>query len=339
MIRFLCRRLLHAVILVFVTLTVTFFVLRLAPGDPATRYFSPGIDPGTMAEVRRQMGLDRPLPVQYARTLWSFARGDFGVSTSLNRPVSEVLGETIPRTLALTGCALALQIILGFALGALSARKRGSAADKVLSLVFLVFYSIPSFYLAFALIALFSLELGWLPSASMYSIPPEEGSLLSGIADRAAHLVLPVTVLAVGSAAALARYTRGSLLDAIHQDFIKTARAKGLPEGRVFWTHALKNALPQVFTVIGLSVPFLVGGAVVVEKIFAWPGMGALVVDSIYARDYPVVLAANFTGACAVIAGNLLADLSHAWADPRVRLGGGRESGSGGRARGKARAR
>jgi peptide/nickel transport system permease protein len=134
-------------------------------------------------------------------------------------------------------------------------------------------------------------------------------------------MILPVTVLALGSAAALARYTRGSLLDAIHQDFIKTARAKGLSEGRIFWIHAMRNALPRVVTVIGLSIPFLLGGAVVIEKIFAWPGMGALVVDSIFARDYPVVLAANFTGACMVILGNLLADLSHGWADPRVRLG------------------
>jgi peptide/nickel transport system permease protein len=328
MIRFLFRRLLHAILLVFVTLTVTFFVLRLAPGDPATRYYSPGIDPRAMDDVRRQLGLNRPLPVQYAKTVWSYACGDFGLSTSSHRPVSEVLAETVPRTVALAGCALALQIVVGFALGTLSARRREGIFDRILSFTFLVFYSIPSFYLAFALIALFSLELGWLPSASMYSIPLEEDGLISVLADRVAHMILPVVVLAVGSAAALARYTRGSLLDVIHQDFIQTARAKGLPEWRIFWVHAMKNALPQVLTVIGLSVPFLVGGAVVVEKIFAWPGMGALVVDSIFARDYPVVLAANFIGACAVILGNLLADLSLAWVDPRVRLGGRSESGA-----------
>lgn len=329
MIRFLFRRLLHASILVFVTLTVTFFVLRLAPGDPLSRYYSPGIDPLVMDDVRRQLGLDRPLPVQYARTLWSYVRGDFGVSLSSHRPVSAVLGETIPRTVALTAAALALQIFLGLALGAVSARRRNSVFDRALSFLFLVFYSLPSFYFAFALIALFSLKLGWLPSANMHSIPPLDGGAWSALADRAAHMVLPVAVLALGSAAALARYTRGSLLEAVNQDFIKTARAKGLPEARVFWIHAMKNALPQVLTVIGLSVPFLIGGAVVVEKIFAWPGMGALVVDSIFARDYPVVLAANFVGACAVILGNLLADLSHAWADPRVRLGGEREASAG----------
>ena len=324
MIRFLLRRLLHASILVFVTLTVTFFVLRLAPGDPLSRYYSPGIDPRVMADVRQQLGLDSPLPVQYARTLWSYVRGDFGVSTSSHRPVSAILGETIPRTVALTLTALSLQIVLGVVLGALSAKSRNGVFDRVSSLVSLFLYSLPSFYFAFGLIALFSLKLGWLPSANMYSIPPVAGSAFSVFVDRLAHMVLPVVVLALGSAAALARYTRGSLLEAIHQDFIQTARAKGLAETRIFWVHAMKNALPQVLTVIGLSVPFLLGGAVVVEKIFAWPGMGALVVDSIFARDYPVVLAANFVGACAVILGNLLADLSHAWVDPRVRLRGRR---------------
>ncbi len=328
MIRFLFRRLLHASILVFVTLTITFFVVRLAPGDPLSRYYSPGIDPRVMADVRHQLGLDRPVLVQYAKTMWSYARGDFGVSISSHRPVSAVLGETIPRTLALTLSAMGLQIVLGLALGTLSAKSRDSVFDRASSFVFLVFYSLPSFYFAFGLIALFSLKLGWLPSANMYSIPPVEGSAVSVLADRIVHMILPVIVLAFGSAAALARYTRGSLLEVIHQDFIKTARAKGLPEARIFWIHAMKNALPQVLTVIGLSVPFLVGGAVVVEKIFAWPGMGALVVDSIFARDYPVVLAANFIGACAVILGNFLADLSHAWVDPRVRLGRRRDASS-----------
>jgi peptide/nickel transport system permease protein len=319
MIRFVLRRLSHALLLVFVTLTATFFILRLAPGDPLTRFYSPEIDASVMSRVRHELGLDQPLPVQYVKTMWSFVRFDFGVSLAAHRPVSRVLAEAVPRTLLLTVTALLLQITLGLVLGALSARHRYGIFDKTISLVFLVFYSIPSFYLAFGLIALFSLELHWLPSASMYSIPAQSGGLLGSAMDRAVHMVLPVTVLAVGSAAVLARYTRGSLLDVIHQDFIKTARAKGLGEGRVFWVHAMKNALPQVFTVIGLSIPFLLGGAVVIEKIFAWPGMGSLVVDSIYSRDYPVVLAANFIAACMVILGNLLADLSYAWVNPQMR--------------------
>jgi peptide/nickel transport system permease protein len=323
MIRFLLRRVLHAFLLVVITLTATFFILRLAPGDPLSRFYSPEIDPRVMTEVRHQMGLDDPLPVQYAKTVWSYLRGDFGVSTSAHRPVSDLLAEAIPRTLALTVSALVLQIALGLFLGAVSARYPYGALDRILSAVFLLFYSIPSFYFAFGLIALFSIKLGWFPSASMYTIPPTAVGFFPVLADRLSHLVLPVGVLALGSAAALARYARGSLLDAVHQDFVKTARAKGLAENRVFWVHAMKNALPQVLTVIGLSVPFLLGGAVVIEKIFAWPGMGSLIVDSIFERDYPVVLAVNFIGACMVIFGNLLADLSYAWLNPRVRVAGG----------------
>ena len=319
MIRFLLRRLLHAFLLVLITLTATFFVLKLAPGDPLSRFYTPEIDPKVMADVRHQMGLDEPLPVQYAKTLWSYLRGDFGVSISSHRPVSDVLAETIPRTLLLTVSALVLQIVFGVFLGAISARYPYGAFDRTLSVVFLVFYSIPSFYFAFGLIALFSIKLGWLPSASMYSIPREAVGFFPVLADRVAHTVLPVGVLALGSAAALARYARGSLLDTVHQDFVKTARAKGLAENRIFWVHAMKNALPQILTVIGLSVPFLLGGAVVIEKIFAWPGMGSLAVDSIFARDYPVVLAVNFVGACVVILGSLLADLSYAWLNPRVK--------------------
>ncbi len=299
---------------------MTFFVIRLAPGDPLSRYYSPDIDPRMMDAVRENLGLEQPVHVQYAKTIVSYLRGDFGVSIASNRPVAEVLSEAIPRTLLLTVAALLLQITLGLILGMISVVKRYTSLDRTLSLIFLLFYSIPSFYFAFVLIAIFSLKLEWLPTANMFSIPPIDGGFMDAAADRIAHLVLPVTVLALGSAAALARYTRGSLLDVINQEYIRTARAKGLSDGRIVWRHAFKNALPQILTVVGLSIPFLLGGAVVIEKIFAWPGMGALIVDSIYARDYPVVLAVNFVAAFMVILGNLFADLSYAWADPRVKL-------------------
>jgi peptide/nickel transport system permease protein len=321
MIRFLLRRIVHAGILLFITLTATFFIIRLSPGDPLTKYYSPDIDPRSMETVRHQFGLEEPLPVQYAKTIWSFVRGDFGVSFSAHRPVSAILGETIPRTLQLAGLALALQLAIGIGLGVLSALKRDSAVDRSFSLAFLVLYSIPSFYLAFIFIALFSLKLGWLPSASMSSIDVAGGGAAI-LRDRLIHMVLPVGVLALGSAAGLARYTRGSLLDVLHEEFVRTARAKGLSEIRIMVRHVFRNALPPILTVVGLSVPFLLGGAVVIEKIFAWPGMGALLVDSIFARDYPVVLAANFIAACMVIAGNLLADLSYVWADPRIKWRG-----------------
>jgi peptide/nickel transport system permease protein len=319
MVTYIARRILHAALLVFITLSATFFFLHFAPGDPVNRYFSPGIDPQVMESVRERLGLDQPLPVQYIRWLWSFARGDFGVSMSEHRPVAEMLKETIPRTLQLTVLALSIEVILGLGLGMLAAIRRFSLRDRVLSMAFLILYSIPSFYLAYLLITFFCLKFSILPASGMFSLHAELGGLFSTTADRIVHLILPVFVLGFGSAAGLARYMRGSVLDAIGQEYIRTARAKGLEENRVYWLHALKNALPPVLTVVGLSFPFLLGGSVIIEKIFAWPGMGSLMVDSIFARDYPVVLAANFIGACMVIAGSLLADVACALVDPRIK--------------------
>jgi peptide/nickel transport system permease protein len=300
MVRFLLRRTIHAGILIFVTFTASFFIIHLAPGDPLTRYYSPDIDPGAMDTVRRQFGLDDPL-------------------LSSHRPVSDIIGQAIPRTIQLTGIALLLQVMLGLGLGMLSAARRRGMVDKVLSPLFLFFYSLPSFYLAFILIAVFSLKLQWFPSASMSTLELQGAGVLETVGDRLWHLALPVSVLALGSTAAFARYARGSLLDVTGQEFVRTARAKGLAERDVMWKHVFKNALPPILTVVGLSIPFLLGGAVVVEKIFAWPGMGTLLVDSIYARDYPVVLAVNLIAAVMVIVGNLLADLSYLWADPRIK--------------------
>lgn len=321
--RFILRRVIHALLLILITITATFFAVHLAPGDPLGLYLSQDVDPASMDRVRVQLGLDEPVYVQYVRWLWSFARGNFGVSFVEHRPVGSILGETIPRTLSLTILAFLVQIGVGVGLGMLAAAKRYGLLDRCLSLAALVIYAIPAFYLAYLLIALFSLRLDWLPTSGVSSTAAVGMSSWELLMDRAAHLVLPVIVLGVASAAGLARYTRGSVLDEIGADYIRTARAKGLRERRVVWWHALRNALPPILTVVGLSVPFLLGGAVVVEKVFAWPGMGSLLVDSIFARDYPVVLAVNFVAACMVIAGNFLADISYMVADPRVTVGAG----------------
>jgi peptide/nickel transport system permease protein len=329
-VRFIFRRIVHAVVLVFVTITATFFVVRLAPGDPLSRYYSPDVEPDAMNRVRVQLGLDDPVHVQFGRWLWSFVRGDFGVSLVEHRPVGEILGETIPRTLRLTVIAFLVQLIVGLGIGLAAAWKRQRAPDRLLSTAALVIYAVPTFYLAYLLITCFSLYLDWLPTSGIQSIGIEGASPWRAFVDRLAHLVLPVVVLGVASAAGLARYTRGSVLEAIGQDYIRTARAKGVPERRVVWWHALRNALPPILTVVGLSIPFLLGGAVVVEKVFAWPGMGALLVDSIYSRDYPVVLAVNFVAACMVIAGNFVADVSYMLADPRIKLATSRQTPDGG---------
>jgi len=319
MIRFLVLRTLYSFLLVVIVLNLTILVAKLAPGDPLNRYYSPEVDPEFAPRARHQYGLDRPLPVQYGRWLGSFLTGNFGFSFVEHRPVGDILKERVPRTLELTLVAFLLEIVIGFGLGMVMAAKSGRPMEPLLRSGLLLLYSIPTFYLAYVAIALFCLKLGVLPSSGMSSLEIPAG-LGRALADRLAHMALPVTVLALGGAAALARFTRGSVLDVLTEQFIVTAKAKGLSSRRVLWIHALKNALPGLLTVLGLSFPFLLGGSVVVEKIFAWPGMGSLAVDAIFARDYPVILATTFVGALMVVAGNLMADISYLAVDPRIKL-------------------
>ena len=319
---FLVRRILQSLVLVWIVLTITFFLLHLAPGDPMARYDHPDMSRETVMRMRGQLGLDRPVIEQYFIWAAGFARGDFGVSFRYNRPVGEILAETIPNTLRLTVASMALYVVFGLVLGMMSAARRYSVFDRVNTIVALFVYSIPSFWLALMLILLFSLKLGVLPSSHMQSL---DSASLSGIPlflDRARHLVLPAFVLGVASAAGLARYMRGSMIDVLREDYIRTARAKGLPERSVLLKHAFRNAAIPVVTILGMSLPFLLGGAVIVEKIFSWPGMGGLMVEAIYTRDYPVVLAVNFVVAVMVILGNLLADAAYAALDPRIMAGG-----------------
>jgi peptide/nickel transport system permease protein len=322
MLRYFAGRLGQSVLLVWLVLTITFFLLHLAPGDPMARYDDPEMDPETVEMMRRQFGLDRSVPEQYARWIGNFVRGDFGRSLRYNRPVSELLSRDIPNTLRLTFVALTIYIVLGVALGITSAVRRDSIFDRTGTITALVIYSVPSFWLALMLIMLFSLKLGWFPSSHMQSIDAASLGPFALFLDRAAHMVLPAFVLGVASAAGMARYMRGSMLDELRSDYVRTARAKGLPEGTVLMKHAFRNAAIPIVTIVGLSLPFLLGGSVIVERIFSWPGMGSRMVEAIFTRDYPVVLAINFIVSVMVILGNLLADLGYALLDPRIAYGG-----------------
>jgi peptide/nickel transport system permease protein len=322
MIQYLARRALHAVILVALTLTITFAILHLAPGDPLARFVQPGVDPADIDRVRRSLGLDDSLLVQYLRWAGRVVRGDFGSSLLHHRPVRDMLAETVPRTLLLTVLALGVQMVLGIWVGAAAARRRHTRSDRALSFATVALYAVPPFYLAYLLMMVFAIDHRWLPTSGI-ATPGLDAGGVALLIDRARHLVLPVIVLGVASAAGFARYTRGSLIDALGEDYVRTARAKGLPERAVVWRHAFRSSLGALITVTGLSAPFLIGGAVIVEAVFAWPGMGSLMVESIYARDYPVVLAVNLLGAVFVIAGNFLADVAGAWADPRSTEDGG----------------
>lgn len=327
------KRALQAIPLLIGIATILFIVMHLAPGDPIEMYvqrhretYATGrpLDPKVEQLIRHKYGLDRSLPVQYLIWLRNLAHCDFGESFQYHRPVLSLIAERLPYTLQLTALALLLGAMFGIAIGVLSAVRQYSVLDKTVTLSSLIVYSIPEFWLAVMLILLFAVTLRWLPISQTRSLDYLLLSTLARFADRLWHLVLPVSVLALGSAAGTARYLRNELLGVLHEDYVIAARARGLPESRVVLRHALRNALMPIVTIYGLELPFLVGGAAVVEKIFAWPGMGALAVDAVGARDYPVIMATSMIAAVLVIAGNLLADVMYAVVDPRVSFDGRR---------------
>jgi peptide/nickel transport system permease protein len=322
---FIGRRLLGAIPLLIGIATIIFFVLRLAPGDPTTFYFNPNIPPDVIEQLRRNLGLDQPLHIQYVRWVTSFFSGDFGYSFAQSRPVRDILLEALPNTLMLTGSALVLVFVIGILIGVLQAVRQYSVFDSASSVISLFFYSMPSFWLALMLMLVFSLKAhqwGWpiaLPPTGITSVDYEFMSAGEKVWDRISHLILPVGTLTLALAAGVARYTRGQMLEVVRQDYIRTARAKGLPERTVIMKHALRNSLLPVITLLGLYLPFLFSGAVLIELIFAWPGMGRIMVDAIFQRDYPLVMATSFVFAVLVVVGNLIADVLYAVADPRIR--------------------
>jgi peptide/nickel transport system permease protein len=325
MIGYLVRRLLGAIPLLLGILTIIFFVVHLAPGDPTARFFNPNVSPEVIEQMRRNLGLDQPLHVQYGRWMWSFLRGDFGYSFGQMRPIGDILPEVLWNTIQLTLVSLVVIFVVGMLIGIIQAVRQYSIADNVLTFVALFFYSMPSFWFALMLILIFSLRAGqegWLlqfPASGMTSIDYEYMTGWEKFVDRFRHLLMPAIALGIGSAAGVARYMRNSMLEVIHQDFIRTARAKGLSERAVVFKHALRNALIPIITLLGLYIPFLLSGAVLVETIFAWPGMGRAIVEAILSRDYPMVMATSFVIAALVVAGNLLSDMLYAVVDPRIR--------------------
>jgi peptide/nickel transport system permease protein len=327
------KRVLQAIPLLIGIATILFIVMHLAPGDPIEMYLQKRgeksatgrpFDPKLEQMIRHKYGLDRPLPVQYLAWLGNLAKGDLGESFQYHRPVSSIIGERLPYTLQLTLSSLVLGALIGIAMGIASAVKQYSLLDKAVTLGSLFVYSIPEFWVAVMFILLFGVTLAWFPISQTRSLDYMLFSTPEKIADRLWHLILPVVVLTFGSAAGTARYMRSELLGVLNEEYVIAARARGLPERRVVLRHALRNALMPIVTIYGLELPFLVGGAVVVEKIFAWPGMGALAVDAVGARDYPVIMATSMIAAMLVIAGNLLADVLYAVVDPRVTFDGRR---------------
>jgi len=317
--RYIFRRVLSAVPLLFGLLTITFFIVRLAPGDPVSLYIQSDVDPQYAENLRSALGLADPLPVQYVKWLKGTLSGELGMSFSKHTEVTKILAETIPNTLLLTIFALFFNFAVGIVIGIITALKRGRAIDHAVNVTSLFVYSMPEFWLGLMLILGVSLHLDLLPAHGMHSPMARYLSLPEYVWDVLQHLILPVFVLGIASAAATGRYMRGSLLEVINQDYIRTARAKGLSEFLVVGKHAMRNALIPIITLLGLSLPFLLGGAVIVETVFSWPGMGKLTIDAIFSRDYPLIIACTMVSGVMVIMGNLLADILYAVVDPRIR--------------------
>lgn len=326
MIRYLARRLLGAIPLVLGIATIVFFLVNLAPGDPTMYVLSPGMTPEVVEQMRANYGLDQPVHIRYVKWMGAALTGDFGTSHMHNRPVLDVLLTFLPNTLLLSACALGLAFLVGIVVGTMQAVRQYSLMDQGMSVVMLFFYSMPSFWLALMLILMFSLFARnvwdwpiWFPASGMTSVDYEFLTLGGKLRDRIMHLVLPTVSLALVLAAGIARYMRGSMLEVIRQDFVRTARAKGLPERSVIFKHALRNALIPIITLLGLYIPVLFSGTVFIEYVFAWPGMGKTLVDAITGRDYPLVMAGTFFFAIMVVMGNLIADVLYAAVDPRIR--------------------
>lgn len=320
MTRFILKRTLQAIPIVLGASTLIFFLMHAAPGDPTSIYIRPDIDPAVIEQMRRNLGLDQPVHVQYVKWIGSFMRGDFGYSFSQKRPIADIIKDTLPNTVLLSGVALIIIFALGVLIGTIQAVRQYSLVDNLATVAAFFFYSMPSFWFGLMLILLLSYKLQWLPASQMTSVNYEFLPAAQQWLDRLKHILMPALALGIGAAASVARYMRSGMLEQIRQDYVRTARAKGLSERVVVFKHAMRNALIPVITLLGLTFPFIVGGAVLIETVFAWPGMGRLIVQAIFQRDYPIVLASAFILSIMVVVGNLVADVLYSVVDPRVRV-------------------
>ncbi|HET9709561.1 MAG TPA: ABC transporter permease [Gemmatimonadales bacterium] len=317
--RTLVHRALTGIAVVTGVLTLTFLLLHAAPGDPAELLLGPSATADQIAAGRHTLGLDRPLATQYVEWLGRFVRGRWGTSIVTGRPVKAMLGAAWPATVRLTLLSLLLSYGLGLVIGAVQAARAGSRLDTTISVVSVSLVALPGFWLGLMLVGVFTYLLRVLPAFGSAGFDADFLGPWGRFLDSARHLALPLATLTVIGLGAAARFVRGSVLDVLEQPFVVTARAKGLSGTRVLVGHALRNAATPVVTLLGLSLPALFSGAVFIEGVFAWPGVGRVLVEAVQARDYPVVMAATAISAVLVVLGNLLADLLAVAVDPRLR--------------------
>jgi peptide/nickel transport system permease protein len=317
--RMLVRRALTGLAVVMGVVTLTFVLLHAAPGDPAERLLGPTATPEQLEAGRHALGLDRPLGTQYTAWLGRFIRGDWGVSLATGRPVLAMLGTAWPATVRLVLLSLLLSYLIGLVIGTIQAARHRSRLDTALSVVSVTLVALPGYWLGLMLVALFTYLLRLLPAFGASGFDTDYLDRWARLADGLRHLALPLATLTLIGVGGAARFVRGAMLDALEQPFVATARAKGLTTSRVMVRHALRHALIPVVTLLGLSLPALFSGAVFVEAVFAWPGVGRVLVEAVQARDYPVVMAATTISALLVVLGNLAADIVSGFVDPRLR--------------------
>jgi len=327
MTRFIIRRLLQSIPTLIGITILSFTIMRVAPGDPVRQItFDPNISEKTRDALRHQFGLDQPIHVHYVSWLWDLLHGDLGISVIQKRPVLKVIAERVPATLELTFTALLIGLIIGVPVGVFSAVRQRGIFDNLARFFAVVFNAVPVFWLGLVIILIFSVKfkewgLPSLPSGGR--VDPVLAFKAKGafnLGDRLRHLLPPALVLSTGWLALFTRYMRTEVLEVIRQDYVRTARAKGLSNRVVYLVHALRNALIPLVTVLGPALAGLLGGAVVTERVFSWPGMGRLAIDAVFQRDYPVVMGNVVIGAVLVVLGYLLSDILYAVVDPRIRL-------------------
>jgi peptide/nickel transport system permease protein len=316
---FLLRRLAASFFLLYLVVTATFFLIHLAPGDPTTLFEGQRTSREHRERLRQIYGLDRSLPEQYVRWLGALARGDLGISFAQQRPVAAAIAEAVPATALLAAAAISVEYGAALLLGIAAARKRDGVADHVIRVASLVLFSQPPFWIALMLVLLFAYVWPVLPASHMTSIDADLLSPGGRLLDLLRHLILPAVSLGLYNAGSTLRFVRGSLIEVMSTDYIRTARAKGLSERRVVWVHGLRNMLTPLIQLFAVTFPQLLNGALLTEIIFAWPGLGRLTFTATISRDYPLILGITLFASTLVILGNLVADLLQAAADPRVR--------------------
>jgi len=318
---YIIRRLISVIPMLLGISIISFAVIHLAPGSPVEVSTSLNVKVSLEAKEKliEQYGLDKPIYIQYLNWMRRIITFDFGDSYRDGRKVIRKIGERIPITLTINILSIALILLIAIPIGVSSAVKEGSVYDRSMTVFVFLGFAMPGFWLGLILMSIFGIWLGWLPVQGIVSINYDSLSWSAKFLDVASHLILPVFVSALGGLAGMSRYMRSNMLEVLHKDYIRTARAKGLPESLVVYKHAFKNAILPVITILGLSIPGLIGGSVIFESIFGIPGMGRLFYESVMGRDYPVIMAILVIGAFLTLLGNILADISYSFADPRIK--------------------